>query len=72
GGLYHCKAINEAGSVSYSETVAVVGAPFIKPMNNMTVLAGHTLHTRCPVTGYPISKISWSRGECVQLFHTKL
>ncbi|RWR99076.1 Down syndrome cell adhesion molecule-like protein Dscam2, partial [Leptotrombidium deliense] len=64
GGLYNCEAINEAGNVSHSETIAVIGAPFIKAMNNITVLAGHTLATRCPVSGYPISKISWSRGQC--------
>ncbi|RWS18294.1 Down syndrome cell adhesion molecule-like protein Dscam2, partial [Leptotrombidium deliense] len=62
GGLYNCEAINDAGNVSHSETIAVIGAPFIKVMKNITVLAGHTMLIRCPVSGYPISKISWSRG----------
>lgn len=62
GGLYRCEARNDAGSVHHSEQVYIVGSPFIKPLGNITVQAGETLTIRCPVTGYPIHRITWSKG----------
>lgn len=65
GGLYRCEARNEAGSVHHSEQVYIVGSPFIKPLGNITVQAGDTLTIRCPVTGYPIQRITWSKGDLI-------
>lgn len=67
GGLYRCEARNEAGSVHHSEQVYIVGSPFIKPLGNITVQAGDTLTIRCPVTGYPIQRITWSKGDLILL-----
>lgn len=62
GGVYRCEARNEAGSVFHSEEIFVTGPPFIKPVGNITVLAGKSVAIRCPVTGYPIQRISWLKG----------
>lgn len=62
GGVYRCEARNEAGSVHHSEEIFISGPPFIKPLGNITVLSGNSLVIRCPVTGYPIQRISWLKG----------
>lgn len=65
GGVYRCEARNEAGSVFHSEEIFVTGPPFIKPVGNVSVLAGKSIAIRCPVTGYPIQRISWLKGMCI-------
>lgn len=62
GGVYRCEARNEAGSVYHSEEIFVMGPPFIKPVGNVTVLSGASIAIRCPVTGYPIQRVSWLKG----------
>lgn len=64
-GVYRCEARNEGGSVFHSEEIFVSGPPFIKPIGNISVLAGKSVAIRCPVTGYPIQRISWLKGMCI-------
>ncbi|KFM78043.1 Down syndrome cell adhesion molecule-like protein Dscam2, partial [Stegodyphus mimosarum] len=63
GGTYECLASNDIASVGHSGKLNVYGPPFVKPMRNISVLAGNTLVIRCPVSGYPVEKIIWEKGE---------
>jgi len=63
GGAYRCEARNEAGSVHHEMVVYIQGPPFIKPLGNITVLSGDSLSIRCPVTGFPIQKLVWTKGK---------
>ncbi|CAL1268402.1 unnamed protein product [Larinioides sclopetarius] len=63
GGTYECLGSNDISTVSHSARLNVFGPPFVKPMRNISVLAGGTLFIRCPVSGYPIEKILWEKGE---------
>lgn len=65
GGLYRCEAINDAGGVHHSQMIHIKGKPFIRPMGNVTVLAGERLVIRCPASGYPLSRITWFKGMCL-------
>lgn len=56
GGLYGCEARNDVGAVSHTARIDVFGPPFIRPMGNMTVVAGTTVTIMCPVSGYPIDR----------------
>lgn len=61
GGLYRCVATSKVGSVSHSARLKVHGAPFVRPMEDMKVVAGKTMFVTCPVAGYPITNIVWER-----------
>lgn len=54
--------------VSHSAKVNVYGMPFIREMPKISGIAGRDLTVKCPVAGYPIDKIHWERGECVEHF----
>ncbi|RWS27316.1 Down syndrome cell adhesion molecule-like protein Dscam2 [Leptotrombidium deliense] len=62
GGKYECTAINDVGSDSTAIWISVIGAPFIKPMNNVTVVAGNTLRMHCPFSAHHLSSIHWYKG----------
>ena len=61
GGLYKCVATSKVGSVSHSARLKIHGAPFVRPMEDMKVVAGSQMLKTCPVSGYPISNIVWER-----------
>ncbi|GBO10575.1 Down syndrome cell adhesion molecule-like protein Dscam2 [Araneus ventricosus] len=63
GGTYECLGSNDISTVAHSARLNVYGPPFVKPMRNISVLAGGTLVIRCPVSGYPVEKIVWEKGE---------
>ena len=63
GGLYKCQAENSAGQDSHSARLNVYGPPTIRPMGQLTAVAGQTLTVACPVGGHPIEEISWFMGD---------
>ncbi|XP_063218722.1 cell adhesion molecule Dscam2-like [Bacillus rossius redtenbacheri] len=68
GGIYKCTASNRIGDVSHSAEMRVYGLPFIRPMSNISAIAGEPLYIACPVAGYPIEKITWERdGDALPL-----
>ncbi|XP_071040308.1 cell adhesion molecule Dscam1 isoform X2 [Parasteatoda tepidariorum] len=63
-GVYTCTVFNEAGSTSHSRRLNVFGSVFIRPLSNLTALAGGSFRMSCPFGGYPYDEIAWKRdGE---------
>nr|CAD7442429.1 unnamed protein product [Timema bartmani] len=62
GGIYQCTASNRVGEISHSADMRVYGLPFIRPMPNISAVAGEPLYIACPVAGYPIELIIWEKG----------
>ncbi|KAI1305179.1 Down syndrome cell adhesion molecule -like protein [Halotydeus destructor] len=63
GGLYGCWASNDLGQINYHQEVRVAGPPFVKIMRNITAISGQKINIRCPVTGYPVTRVSWRKGQ---------
>ena len=63
GGIYDCVATSKVGSVSHTGKLNIFGAPFIRKMDPMKVVAGKSMAITCPVAGHPISRIVWERGN---------
>lgn len=38
------------------------GPPYVRPMPNVSAVAGEPLYIPCPVAGYPIDSITWEKG----------
>ncbi|CAL4117644.1 unnamed protein product, partial [Meganyctiphanes norvegica] len=46
------------------------GPPHVRPMGQMTAVAGETFVITCPVAGYPVDKIVWKKdGELLPTSH---
>ncbi|XP_064598583.1 cell adhesion molecule Dscam1-like [Liolophura sinensis] len=70
GGEYRCSATNSVGEAVHTGRVDVFGAPFIRPMTNVTATASRSLTIRCYVTGYPIQSLIWLReGSVLPINH---
>lgn len=52
-------------------TLIIVGVPFVRPMENVTTTAGKNFSIRCYVAGYPVSQVTWSKGELRYIFFTR-
>ncbi|EFX86866.1 hypothetical protein DAPPUDRAFT_43826, partial [Daphnia pulex] len=63
GGEYTCVAKNLAGQATHSSRLNVYGLPYIRNMAKMTAVAEADVSIKCPVAGYPIMEIAWTRGE---------
>ncbi|XP_077561118.1 cell adhesion molecule Dscam1-like [Haemaphysalis longicornis] len=61
GGLYACVARNGVGRAAHSARLNVLGRPLVRPMDNVTALAGRTMRLHCSVAGYPIQSIAWQK-----------
>ena len=61
GGLYKCTATSKVGSAAHSAKLKVRGAPYVRPMDPIKVVAGDSMFVTCPVAGYPITNIVWER-----------
>uniref|UniRef100_H3C696 DS cell adhesion molecule like 1 n=1 Tax=Tetraodon nigroviridis TaxID=99883 RepID=H3C696_TETNG len=59
GGVYRCTARNSAGSSEYQARINVRGPPRIRPMKNVTAVAGRNTFINCRVIGYPYYSINW-------------
>ncbi|KAJ3589441.1 hypothetical protein NHX12_010286 [Muraenolepis orangiensis] len=66
GGVYRCAARNSAGSAEYQARINVRGAPRIRPMRDITAVAGRNTYITCRVIGYPYYSIKWLK-EGMQL-----
>ncbi|XP_069192476.1 cell adhesion molecule Dscam2 isoform X3 [Procambarus clarkii] len=66
GGLYRCSATNTVGTVQHGARLNVYGVPVVRPMDDVSAVAGERLVLTCPVGGYPIHSRIWLR-EGVQL-----
>ncbi|CAL1297477.1 unnamed protein product [Larinioides sclopetarius] len=60
-GVYTCEAINDAGRISHSRRLNVFGPLFVRPLDNLTALAGASFSVICPFGGYPFETITWKR-----------
>ncbi|KFM68296.1 Down syndrome cell adhesion molecule-like protein Dscam2, partial [Stegodyphus mimosarum] len=60
-GVYACEALNDAGRVYHSRRLNVFGPVFVRPLENLTALAGASFTVMCPFGGYPFDSISWKR-----------
>ncbi|ODN00362.1 Down syndrome cell adhesion molecule-like protein Dscam2 [Orchesella cincta] len=64
GGEFQCLATNKLGFTAHSARLNIYGAPFVRNMpNTMTAVAGKLFLIKCPVSGYPISSITWEKDE---------
>lgn len=41
----------------------LIGHPHVRPMPEISAVAGETLYVACPVAGYPIDNVKWYRGK---------
>lgn len=62
GGLYECKATNDVGQLRHAAWLNVTGAPFVRPMPNVSTIAGGSLTIMCPAGGWPIEQIAWFKN----------
>uniref|UniRef100_A0A671SFN5 Down syndrome cell adhesion molecule b n=1 Tax=Sinocyclocheilus anshuiensis TaxID=1608454 RepID=A0A671SFN5_9TELE len=63
GGVYRCTCNNSAGSVSYQARINVRGAASIRPMKNVTAIAGRDTYIHCRIIGYPYYSIKWYKDS---------
>uniref|UniRef100_A0A7N6A605 Down syndrome cell adhesion molecule a n=1 Tax=Anabas testudineus TaxID=64144 RepID=A0A7N6A605_ANATE len=63
GGVYRCICNNSAGTVSYQARINVRGPASIRPMKNLTAIAGRDMYIHCRVIGYPYYSIKWYKDS---------
>ncbi|XP_060626284.2 cell adhesion molecule DSCAM isoform X4 [Anolis sagrei] len=63
GGVYRCTANNSAGVVLYQARINVRGPASIRPMKNITAIAGRDTFIHCRVIGYPYYSIKWYKNS---------
>ncbi|KFM74750.1 Down syndrome cell adhesion molecule-like protein Dscam2, partial [Stegodyphus mimosarum] len=61
GGLYSCVAKNDVGEIRHAGRLNVYGPPMIRPMPDLSVVAGESASVQCRVAGYPIDEIMWEK-----------
>jgi Down syndrome cell adhesion protein 1 len=63
-GLYTCSAKNFLGTQSASSFISVKSAaPYVKPMRNITALAGGLFFIQCPYSAYGSVTLNWFKGK---------
>ncbi|XP_007452945.1 PREDICTED: Down syndrome cell adhesion molecule-like [Lipotes vexillifer] len=62
-GVYRCTANNSAGVVLYQARINVRGPASIRPMKNITAIAGRDTYIHCRVIGYPYYSIKWYKNS---------
>lgn len=50
-------------SIKHTRRINIYGPPFVRPMKNISAVAGESMVLNCPATGYPIESIHWERGK---------
>lgn len=70
GGEYRCVAKNLGGSEEHAARLQVIGPPLVKPMKNVTAVAGKPILIKCRVTGHPLESITWEKdGNTLPMDH---
>jgi Down syndrome cell adhesion protein len=62
-GLYSCLATSDNWTAGHSQMIQVYGPPIVHPLPNMTLVVGSKTQIDCPVSGYPVTHIKWTRGS---------
>ncbi|XP_077985299.1 cell adhesion molecule DSCAM-like [Glandiceps talaboti] len=72
GGLWRCQATSEIGETFhedriniislYKDDVVVARNPYVRPMPNVTAVAGRDTVIHCRVAGYPVDVIEWRKN----------
>lgn len=63
-GLYGCRAVNDAGSVSHVARVSVHGKIFVRQaVSNLTSVPGQDVLLRCRYGGFPVESVTWYRDD---------
>ncbi|XP_051972483.1 cell adhesion molecule DSCAM-like isoform X1 [Xyrauchen texanus] len=70
-GVYRCTCNNSAGTVSYQARINVRGAADIRPMKNLTAIAGRDMYIHCHVIGYPYYSIKWFKNSNLLPFNDR-
>lgn len=61
GGSFKCVAENYLGKEERTARMNVMGPPLVRPMEDMSFVAGTDVWVHCPYSGYPIKEILWSK-----------
>uniref|UniRef100_A0A8C5DD94 Cell adhesion molecule DSCAM n=1 Tax=Gouania willdenowi TaxID=441366 RepID=A0A8C5DD94_GOUWI len=69
GGLYRCTCSNSAGVVYHQARINVRGRASIRPMKNITAVAGRDAFIHCRVIGYPYYSIKWYKNSALLPFN---
>ncbi|PWA20405.1 hypothetical protein CCH79_00003651, partial [Gambusia affinis] len=69
GGLYRCTCSNSAGVVYHQARINVRGRASIRPMKNITAIAGRDAFVHCRVIGYPYYSIKWYKNSVLLPFN---
>ncbi|XP_026871258.2 Down syndrome cell adhesion molecule a isoform X2 [Electrophorus electricus] len=70
-GVYRCTCNNSAGTVSYQARINVRGPADIRPMKNLTAIAGRDTYIHCHVIGYPYYSIKWYKNSNLLPFNDR-
>ncbi|XP_030648150.1 Down syndrome cell adhesion molecule a [Chanos chanos] len=70
-GVYRCTCNNSAGTISYQARINVRGPADIRPMKNLTAIAGRDTYIHCHVIGYPYYSIKWFRNSNLLPFNDR-
>ncbi|XP_054158871.1 cell adhesion molecule DSCAM-like [Oppia nitens] len=62
-GVYQCIAHNLRGTVVHRSRINIMGSLYIKPIGNVTAIAGHSLTINCSYAGYPIDEVFFLKGN---------
>lgn len=63
GGSYACEASNYAGVARHVARLNVYGSVFVRPLNNVSALAGSVFEVQCPFGCYPLGHVYWDKGK---------
>lgn len=63
GGEYRCSAENRVAKVHHGARLNIYGSPHVRAMGNYAAVAGETTVIKCPVAGFPITVITWEKGQ---------
>ncbi|KAK7882901.1 hypothetical protein WMY93_029075 [Mugilogobius chulae] len=63
GGVYRCTCANSAGAAFHQARINVRGRASIRPLKNITAIAGKDAFIHCRVIGYPYYSIKWYKNS---------